>query len=138
MTRVLLGLLLLAAAVGASAQELGRLFLTPEQRAALEARRTARLPDKPAAVVAAPMTRVDGYVKRSRGPSTVWVNGELVPEQAPEAPRIDAARDSVSVTIGETGGRRTLKPGQTFDRATGEVHDVLGDGRIDVRGKARP
>ena len=69
-------------------QEVGRLFFTPDQRAALDARRKARVPDKPAAVaVASPTTRVDGFVKRSRGPSTVWVNGEPLPEGAPEAPR---------------------------------------------------
>ena len=33
----------------ASAQELGRLFFTPEQRSALDARRKARMPDRPSA-----------------------------------------------------------------------------------------
>ena len=31
------------------AQELGRLFFTPEQRQALDARRRARVPDRPSA-----------------------------------------------------------------------------------------
>ena len=64
----------------AQAQELGRLFFTPEQRANLDLRRKARMPDKPAAPLAAPTTRVDGYVKRSTGPSTVWINGEPLGE----------------------------------------------------------
>ena len=65
-------------APAAQAQELGRLFFTPEQRSSLDARRKARIPDKPAAVVvAAPVTRLDGYVKRSAGPATVWINGEV-------------------------------------------------------------
>src|SRR4051794_17272839 len=57
----------------ARAEDFGRLFFTPDQRAALDARRRARVPDKPAAVViASPTTRVDGYVKRNGGPSTVF------------------------------------------------------------------
>ena len=121
-------------------QELGRLFFTPEQRAALDARRKARVPDKPAAaaVVAAPVTRLDGYVKRSGGPSTVWINGESVPDGAPEAPRIDPNREpggSVSISVGETGRRVRLKPGEALDRGNGEVRDVLGDGEIRAQGR---
>jgi hypothetical protein len=122
------------------AQELGRLFFTAEQRAALDARRKARVPDKPAAaVVASPVTRVDGYVKRSGGPSTVWINGESVGESAPEAPRITERRDSsgdVSITVGEGGNRVRLKPGEALDRGNGEVRDVIGDGEIQIRRRA--
>jgi hypothetical protein len=141
-------LLLALAAFGlfapaAQAQELGRLFFTAEQRASLDARRKARIPDKPAAVVvAAPVTRLDGYVKRSAGPSTVWINGESTMESAPEAPRIDAGRGAggaVSISIGEGGNRVRLKPGEALDRGNGEVHDVLGEGEIRVHpGKKTP
>jgi len=121
----------------AEAQELGRLFFTPEQRASLDARRKARVPDKPAAaVVASPVTRVDGYVKRSGGRSTVFINGDPVTESAPEAPRIDAGSapgGSVSVTVGEGGTRARLRPGETLDRGNGEVRDVIGDGEIRVQ-----
>ncbi len=120
----------------AAAQELGRLFFTPEQRATLDARRKARVPDKPAAaVVASPTTRLDGYVKRSRGPSTVWVNGESVTEGTPEAPRIGSSE--VSVPVGDGGARVRLKPGEVLDRGTGEVRDVVGDGEVQVRRPAR-
>jgi len=126
---VLLALLL--AATPAMAQEVGRLFFTPEQRAALDARRKARVPDKPSAtVVASPTTRVDGFVQRSRGPSTVWVNGEALPEGTGDSPRIGPR---VTVPLGEGGRRAALKPGQTLDRGTGEVRDVIGDGEIRVR-----
>ncbi|HWM43192.1 MAG TPA: hypothetical protein VNP36_12190, partial [Burkholderiales bacterium] len=80
-SRIAIGVLALLITGSAFAQEVGRLFFTPEQRAALDARRKARVPDKAAAtVVASPTTRVDGYVQRSTGPSTVWVNGEPLPE----------------------------------------------------------
>jgi hypothetical protein len=134
-------LLLLAFLLGAApslrAQELGRLFFTPEQRAALDARRKARVPDKPAAaVVVSPTTRLDGYVKRSRGPSTVWVNGEGLLETSPEAPRIGATRRDdgrVSIGVGDGGARVGLKPGETLDRGSGEVHDVIGEGEIQIQ-----
>jgi hypothetical protein len=121
----------------ADAQELGRLFFTPEQRAALDARRKARVPDKPTPTVASPTTRLDGYVKRSIGPTTVWMNGEPLPENSPEAPRVGAGGDSgrVGVTVGEGGARIGLKPGEVLDRGTGEVRDVIGDGEIRVRRK---
>lgn len=123
-------------ATEAGAQELGRLFFTPEQRAALDARRRARVPDKPAAVVvASPTTRVDGYVKRSRGPSTVFVNGEGLAESpqadSPRTPRDGDGR--VSLPVGDSGSRVGLKPGELLDRGSGEVRDVLGDGEVRVR-----
>jgi hypothetical protein len=127
--------LLLALAPCAQAQELGRLFFTPQQRADLDARRKARVPDKPAAAaVASPVTRLDGYVKRSDGPSTVWINGESATEGAADAPRIDRGPSgSVSIGVGEGGGRVRMKPGESLDRGNGEVHDVLGDGEIRIR-----
>ena len=137
MTRLLLLAALALPLAPVQAQELGRLFFTPEQRAALDARRRARAPDKPAAAAtASPTTRLDGYVQRSSGPSTVWVNGEGLLETSPEAPRIGATRRNdgrVSVPVGESGARVGLRPGETLDRGTGEVRDVIGDGEIKVR-----
>jgi hypothetical protein len=133
----LLGLWLTAAACPCAAQEFGRLFFTPEQRAALDARRKARVPDKPAATpaLASPTTRLDGYVSRSDGRSTVWVNGESLLEGSPEAPRVDPNRNEgrVRVPVGEGGARVGLKPGEVLDRGSGEVRDLIGDGEIKVR-----
>ena len=113
----------------ASAQSLGRLFFTEDQREALDARRKARVPDKPAAapVTASPITRLDGFVKRSRGPDTVWVNGEPLPQQVRSGER------GVSIPLGEGGARVQLKPGESLDRGSGEVRDVIGDGEIRIR-----
>lgn len=119
-----------------AAQELGRLFLTPEQRASLDARRKARVPDKPAAtIVASPTTRLDGYVKRSDGRSTVWVDGEALLEgEQGDLPRLDAqGTGRVSIPLGEGRSRARLKPGETIDVGTGAVRDVIGSGRIAVR-----
>jgi hypothetical protein len=126
----LIATILLAASSGVShAQQLGRLFFTDDQRAALDARRRARVPDKPfaAPVIASPTTRLDGFVRRSQGPSTVWVNGEQLPENVRPGER------SVAVPVGEGGARVELKPGQVLDRSSGEVRDVIGEGEIRIR-----
>ena len=133
-----LAVLLLLIAGAAQADELGRLFFTPAERAALDARRKARVPDRPAAaVIISPVTRIDGYVKRSEGPSTVWMNGESVLEGSPDAPRIHATARSgdgrVSVPVGDNGRRVELKPGEAIDRGNGEVKDVIGNGEIRIR-----
>lgn len=125
----LLALLALPARPAIS-EELGRLFFTPAQRAELDARRRARVPDRPAAAVVAPTTKLDGYVKRSSGPSTVWVNGEPLPAGPGEPARIGP---KVSIPVGE-GRRAALKPGEELDRGTGEVRDVIGEGEIRIRG----
>jgi hypothetical protein len=119
-----------------AAQELGRLFFTPEQRAALDARRKARLPDTPAALAPSPTTRIDGSVKRSLGKSTVWVDSAAVPEGTqPEGLRIRRGGDPsrVTVIVGEDNRRIDLRVGETLDRATGEVKGVIGEGEIRIR-----
>ena len=128
----------LAGAGGAQAQELGRLFFTPEQRAALDARRKARVPDKPAAapVTESPVTRINGAVQRGGGKSTVWVNGEMIPEDA----QADGARvtprspkpGSVSIPAGEGPQRYDLRVGELLDRGSGEVREVIGEGEIRI------
>src|SRR4051794_2256461 len=132
---LLVGAALTAVAVPCAAQELGRLFFTPEQRSALDARRKARVPDRPAAaVVASPTMRLDGYVKRSGGKSTVWVNREALDEGGTDTPRLPRGGDDRgSVPLGETRSRVQMKPGETLDRGNGEVRDVLGDGEIRIR-----
>lgn len=128
--------MVLLGASQAAAQELGRLFFTPEQRAAMDARRKARLPETPAAAVApSPTTRVDGYVKRSGGKSTVWVDGVGVPDGTqPEGLRLRRGDDAsrVTVIVGEDGRRIEMRVGQTLDRSSGEVKDVIGDGKVRV------
>lgn len=124
-----------------SADDLGRLFFTPEQRSALDARRKARIPDKPAAVVVeSPVTRVDGFVSRGKGKSTVWVNGEAIPEGSqPEGLRITTRPSdpsSVTVNVGENENQVTLKIGQSFDRETGEVKNFLNGGEAGVSNPA--
>jgi hypothetical protein len=132
MIRLLVLAMALAFCQGLGAQELGRLFFTPEQRDALDARRRSRVPEKAAApLIIAPTTRLDGYVRRSDGRSTVWVNGDTADDSRPQTD------GSVAVSVGE-GPRVRLKPGEVLDRSSGEVTDVLGErGEIRVRRQGR-
>ena len=134
----LVGLLLAAASAASAAQELGRLFFTPEQRAELDARRKARVPDRPAAVVIeSPSTTLDGYVKRSDGKSTVFLNGEPITEGADaKRAQVIPSRDDPSraaIELSDGGRRIPLKVGESLDRGTGEVSDVIGNGEVRVK-----
>jgi hypothetical protein len=140
-----LAILLLCSALAPRAviaQSLGRLFFTPEQRDALDARRKARVPDQPAALAPSPTTRLDGSVRRSSGKSTVWLDGFAVPDGTqPDGLRVYRGGDPsrVTVTVGEDRRRVDLRVGETLDRATGEVKDLLGKGEVRIdRGGAAP
>ena len=132
---VLLGCILAAASGAPAAQQLGRLFFTPEQRDALDARRHARVPDKPAAIAESPATRIDGQVTRAGGNSTVWVNGQPYAEGEDVGGvrvypgKIDPS--GVGVAVGDKQ-RIRLKVGETLDRASGEVRDVIGEGKLHI------
>ncbi len=66
---------------------LGRLFLTPEERTERERARRAdtpiprQSPPKPEAT-----GRLEGYVKRSAGPATLWIDGRPRLADAPAPP----------------------------------------------------
>lgn len=72
--------LALGAAPAATAAGLGTLFLTPEERARLDRLRRGE-PAEPVAAAPAANPRtpaVTGYVKRSDGRNTVWLDGAPV------------------------------------------------------------
>jgi len=140
---VMVAALVLLSAADATTAELGRLFLSSAERDALDRARYA------APVVAAetapatgdvlsletddsaesetrlpePVVTVDGYVRRSAGPPTVWVNGTdshqgNLAEQGLDARgvRLEQARVRVPRRDGETP--LLLKPGESFDPET--------------------
>lgn len=117
------------------ATDLGRLFLTPAERAALDRARLGADVPEPTPPVEAPApldlvvdeviedlepVRVDGFVRRSGGPATVWVNGTdsyqgNLGEHGLDADdlRVDEAR--VRLPVPATGEVVSLKPGQAWD-----------------------
>jgi len=82
--RLLVALALLAAAGPLAAAELGTLFHTPEERARLDRVRrgepaTASVqPGAQAPAPPVPVPEVTGFVRRSDGRNTVWIDGNPV------------------------------------------------------------
>lgn len=73
-----------AASAQAPSEPLGRLFFTPEQRAALDRQRHAPPPSlSPAPTANEAPASFDGMVQRSSGRNTVWINGTPVDRDAP-------------------------------------------------------
>jgi len=122
-----LALMLLCLAAPAAAEELGRLFFTPQQRQDLDRRRaTNRAEEEAPQIREGPLT-LEGHVQRSSGRTTTWING--VPQYDSHASR-DPARVTVVPNLGEPGV--SLKIGQIYERMSGEVRDNLNGGEITV------
>lgn len=138
--RAVLPLLLLGVATGVAADDLGRLFFTPDERARLDAERTASIeapaaasvmPPPPAVVDALPETppapvTLNGIVLRGDGPSTAWVNGLPATRRelaAREDRQLRITRDGVEVV--DEAARAQVRPGQTFDPVQGRVSEAF-------------
>ncbi len=106
------------------ADELGRLFYTPQQRAELDRQRDMSTAE-PQAAGAESLVTINGNVVRSSGKTTTWVNGVA---QHDAARGRDPSRPVV--VDGDTSVR--VKVGQTYDRTQGETHDPLGTGEIRI------
>lgn len=123
-----------------AADLLGRLFLTPQQRAQLETTRAQRdrrlLTQEAEGATAAPalppvpnVVTYSGVVRRNDGKSTVWINGKPVNERNREQPdhevsvtglRSDGA---VSVAIPQAERRASLKVGQSLAVTSGTIEE---------------
>ena len=81
--RLLAALLVLASGAAAAAVDLGTLFTTPEERARLDRLRRG----DPVVESRGPSGQraVTGYVKRSDGRSTVWIDGVPLQVATPKA-----------------------------------------------------
>ena len=90
MARRFLAILLLAAAPAATAAELtlGTLFHTPEERARLDRMRRGEPEQTAAAPVPGGRSVVTGFVKRSDGRHTVWIDGTPVTVRGAPAPNV--------------------------------------------------
>jgi hypothetical protein len=127
-----------------AADGLGRLFLTPEQRAQLDIVRARRDPRQPltAEPVAAQTTPTppaapqgpdtvtyNGVVRRSDGKSTVWINGKPLNERNRSGHPNDVnvlgmrADGAVSVAVPQASRTASLKVGQRLDVGSGRVEE---------------
>lgn len=132
----LLAACLLSAAMPAAAEQLGRLFLTPERRAALERQRLLNIQEKEAQVVEGATLSVSGVVRRSSGRNTAWINGTPQYDNPPGAGvrvEIDKSQPGRTTVITGEEAPASLKVGETINRATHETSSGVGDGRIVVK-----
>ena len=128
----LVGAVLLLPAFTAEAQELGRLFFTPERRAALERQRTQNVEE--ARTLQGTTMSLDGVVYRSSGKATVWINQRAQTENESSRTGVSAqisrkSPGSAVLTPGEEAPTK-LKVGETVNRATGERNTRLGEGVV--------
>lgn len=126
--------------VAAEPAQLGRLFLSPAERAALDVvRQNSRPPERiitpgadgedeeiaDAPAAAPPVVTVHGYVKRSDGKGTVWINGQPAQEKSSikdvDIGRLQGNANEVQIKLPSTGQTVKLKAGQSYDPASGKV-----------------
>jgi hypothetical protein len=118
------------------AADLGRLFFDPQQRAELDRLRLQppRVAPPPRQIVDAPVVArqppkdvtLNGYVTRSGGRSTAWIN-----DQPTNAGQASATSAPMPVPFGDAGRRVELKVGQSFSEDAGTRDPLLG-GKIQV------
>lgn len=89
----------------------GRLFYTPAQRAQIEAGRNRSTPVPAADTPGAQDTTYNGYVLRSDGRATLWINGQ--PRRLQHAPATPGKLKLPALPA--------LKPGQEFNTRYGRV-----------------
>ncbi|CAG0931476.1 hypothetical protein RHDC3_01859 [Rhodocyclaceae bacterium] len=138
---VLLAALLLIPAAPVPAEELGRLFLTPERRAALERQRQLNIRETEAKVVEGDTLGVSGIVQRSSGRSTAWINNTPQDEKDETGVRIriDRANPGQATVVAGEEQPASLKVGETVNRSTRETSSGIGEGRIVVKsGTGKP
>jgi len=135
--------LLMAAVLGQAAEpphavSFGRLFFSPQERADMDRKRFAPAPaprvEAPVAEALAPpvpppsreVIKLEGYVQRSSGHSTLWVNG------VPENDHLKLTPDGVQVDAGE---RRAIgmRVGDSYEIHSGTRQGVLSSGNVSVK-----
>jgi len=117
--RLTLSLLLALAAIPSFAEQpaLGRLFLTPQQRARLDVQRQRNPGFLPDAGDGEASQTINGEVRSSNGRRTRWINGEANWDGTAPAPRVPV--------------------GDTFNPATGERESLLRGGKILIKPSRR-
>jgi hypothetical protein len=139
---ILTALPLMASA--AESAPLGRLFFTPAERSNLNIlRQNSKAPDKvikadeiskdDAAGAEGPVSAIkpvimNGYISRSDGKNTLWVNDREVTDRSAgrdvSVGRLN--KNQVQVTVNKNKSAN-LKPGQVYDPNTGKIYNHLSE-----------
>jgi hypothetical protein len=117
-----------------AAPELGRLFHSAERRVQLERQRQASV--MRVRHLEGETLSLDGFVRRSGGHSTVWINRQSQTEAEAQANGVMLPATSGAVqarSVGDQDLPAGLRVGESLNRATGERDDRLGGGRISIQ-----
>jgi hypothetical protein len=131
MARVVVGILLSLPACAAAADDLGRMFFTPEQRATLDktrkqnSRSEADREFKPPAPPLPQNVSVTGMIRRSDGKNTIWLNNRVVDERPASGivARAGKRDNQVRLTLPDAGTSVELKVGQTLEVVSGTIEE---------------
>jgi hypothetical protein len=136
--RALIAIALLMTSGLAAAAEIGRMFFTPAQRAALDAARkqnvrveigneeTERQPTAPSAAAPVAQTvRLNGMIQRSDGKDTVWLNNKPVTDRKSGGMNFSTNRNDARIKLQLPDGGRSmdLKVGQTAEIVSGTIEE---------------
>ena len=99
----------------------GRLFFTPQQRATLDNARAQTQEVKAGPATLSGSVTFKGYVQRSDGHTTVWVNREALHDQA-----LDHGKGPPTLRVPTATRWVPLKAGQSMDATSGSVEEGYG------------
>jgi len=145
---LLCGLAIPAVVRAGSSPELGRLLTTPEERARLETFRHHRTQEalSPDSEVSSEVAEensdlagearvytLKGLVRRPDGRHVLWLNqgNTLAGPTTAEGAYVEVkntGRGGVLIRLPGNAGRVVLKPGQSYDAATGKLYDIIEKG----------
>jgi len=117
MKRFALGAICMLSWLGAGScaadEPIGRLFFTPQQRAALDAGRKIAESRPPGAAKRGTRKkqtiRLDGVVTRSDGERTLWINGRAYHGGAPAGVQVIPTPDPASVRVQKRAGGKSVE-----------------------------
>jgi hypothetical protein len=150
MRLILILLLVLPSITRAEDARLGRLFFSPNDRATMETiRKNSKTPDRvitskdieqEAVTEDVPLSApnkvslpvvVNGYISRSDGKNTVWVNDQPLAEkttsQTIKVEKLRADKGQVKIVITDEKKAASLRPGQVYDPNSNKVYNNLRD-----------
>jgi len=128
------------AAEASATEPLGRLFFTPERRAALERQRLLNIQESQAQLVEGANLTVNGVVQSSSGKRTTWINGTAQNDNSTATGvRVDVDKHNpgrTTITAGEEAPA-SLKVGEAINRTTREKSSGTDKAIIQVPGATR-
>ncbi len=115
-----------------TAEELGRLFFTPERRQQLDHQRQFNIEERSEAADDPTLT-INGIVLRSSGKNTTWINGIARESQQYDGLTVSSRKKPGHVAI-HTEGMRTVeaKVGDRINSTTGESAGLIGNGLLSI------